>query len=270
MILKYLPVVRKERSPGSKKRYRYLQPAILKCEICGIEREICNLTGRHKRSVEHPCLSCTAEKLGKANQGNAYNLGIRKPKNLIQKGAIYETFSGYLEVYLGRDHGYCHRKDKYVLIHRLIAELMLNRPLKKEELIHHIDGDKQNNSPDNLAICENMQEHRRIHNDLEKLAMVLVANGVIQFDKDTKSYKMPHLKEILNAYRVNSEETYVLDLENMAILSQADELAGGHAYGVDPKARLVQDSEGATTIPLGSRDRVISKRTATYLKKKEG
>jgi hypothetical protein len=260
MILKYLPIVRTERSPGSKRRYRYLQPAILKCEICDKERKVENLTGRHKRAIEHLCLKCTTQKQGKANKGRTgYNLGFRKSKNLIQKVAIYENFSGYLEIYLGQDHGYCNRKDKYVLLHRLIAELMLNRPLTKEELVHHIDGDKQNNNPDNLAICGNMQEHRRIHDDLEKLAMILVANGVIQFDKNTKSYKMPHLKEILDAYRVNSGKTYVLDLENMAILSQADE-----------SDSLNESAEGATTIPLGSRDRVISKRTATYLKKKEG
>ncbi len=70
---------------------------------------------------------------------------------------------------------------------------------------------------------------------------------------------MPHLNEILDAYRVNSGKTYVLDLENMAILSQADK-----------SDSLDELAEGATTIPLGSRDRVISKRTATYLSKKEG
>ena len=251
MILEYLPIVRKERNPGSKRRYRYLQPAILKCELCGNTRKVKNLTGRHKRLDEHPCQSCTARKSGKANLGRTnYNKGLFKPRKQVQKGAIYENFSGYLEIYLGRNHGYCNRKDKYVLLHRLIAELILNRPLERNELVHHIDGDKQNNNPNNLVICKNTQEHRRVHDDLEKLAMILVANGVIQFDRKTNRYRMPHLKEILDAYRVNSGETYVLDIENMAILSQAN-----------------LRSEGATTIPLGSRDQVISKRTTAYLEK---
>lgn len=68
--------------------------------------------------------------------------------------------------------------------------------------------------------------------------MILVANGVIQFDQNTKSYKMPHLNEILDAYRVNSGKTYVLDLKNMAILSQADK-----------SDSLNESAEGATTIP---------------------
>lgn len=79
--------------------------------------------------------------------------------------------------------------------------------------------------------------------------MLLVSHGVIQFDHDTGLYNLPHLREILDAYSVNSEETYVLSIDkagNMAILSQAE----------------ATTLEGATTIPLGSRDQVISKHTA--------
>jgi len=61
---------------------------------------------------------------------------------------------------------------------------------------------------------------------------------------------MPHLEEILGEYRVNSGEPYVLSIQesgNMAILSQAES----------------EGSEGATTIPLGSRSQEASKRTAS-------
>ena len=57
---------------------------------------------------------------------------------------------------------------------------------------------------------------------------------------------MPHLEEILNAYSVNSEKTYSLQISksgDMAILNQADE-----------------PSEGATTILLRSRVQEDSKR----------
>ena len=59
---------------------------------------------------------------------------------------------------------------------------------------------------------------------------------------------MPQLEEILAAYSVNSEKTYVLEIDrlgNMAILSQANSRQNG--------------SEGATTIPLGSRVQENSK-----------
>ena len=39
---------------------------------------------------------------------------------------------------------------KSVRIHRIVMEKKLGRPLKKGEVIHHIDGDNQNNNIDNL------------------------------------------------------------------------------------------------------------------------
>ena len=251
MIVKYLQAVRTERKPGSKKKFRYMQPAILKCELCGVERKVDNLTGKQKASITHVCLSCAAKQNGYANKGkpNA-NRGKVKPQSEVQKGGIYVNSSGYLEIYLGF-HYNPDRKSKYTLLHRLVAELKLQRPLSENEIIHHIDGDRFNNNPNNLFICEDMRDHKRIHTDLHKVALQLVKSGVIQFDPDTKTHFVPHLEEILNVYCVNSGEPYVLSIEksgDMAILSQAES---------------INVSEGATTIPLGSRDQEISKRTAS-------
>lgn len=47
--------------------------------------------------------------------------------------------------------------------HRRVAEEKLGRPLAKGEIVHHIDGDKHNNHPDNLQVMtqsEHMKEHR--------------------------------------------------------------------------------------------------------------
>lgn len=48
-------------------------------------------------------------------------------------------------------------------LHRVIAEQKLGRPLVAGEIVHHKDGDKWNNNPDNLEIMT-QAEHVRIHN----------------------------------------------------------------------------------------------------------
>ena len=46
--------------------------------------------------------------------------------------------------------------------HRVIAEQMLGRPLKSNEVVHHIDGNKHNNQPSNLQVMT-QSAHVRMH-----------------------------------------------------------------------------------------------------------
>ena len=46
--------------------------------------------------------------------------------------------------------------------HRLIMEKMLGRKLRDYEVVHHIDGDKRNNDPENLMVMT-AGDHRRFH-----------------------------------------------------------------------------------------------------------
>lgn len=47
--------------------------------------------------------------------------------------------------------------------HRRVAELMLARELNPGEVVHHVDGNKRNNSPDNLIIFSSQSEHAAWH-----------------------------------------------------------------------------------------------------------
>lgn len=58
----------------------------------------------------------------------------------------------------------------------------MNRKLRDGEVVHHIDGDKLNNTPDNLVVFENQSTHRKAHAQLESLSMSLVKAGAIKWD----------------------------------------------------------------------------------------
>ena len=53
--------------------------------------------------------------------------------------------------------------------HRAAAEAILGRELRPGEVVHHIDGDKRNNSPENLWIFPSQAEHARWHMELRKI-----------------------------------------------------------------------------------------------------
>jgi len=72
---------------------------------------------------------------------------VRKRDKRGKFAAEHGTFvdsKGYLTISAG--------PLRMVRVHRLIAAAKLGRPLKKDEDVHHRDGDKLNCAPDNLEI----------------------------------------------------------------------------------------------------------------------
>jgi len=53
--------------------------------------------------------------------------------------------------------------------HRVIAEQILGRSLHQGEIVHHIDGNRRNNKPENLQVFSSQAEHAATHKRWDNL-----------------------------------------------------------------------------------------------------
>jgi len=71
--------------------------------------------------------------------------------------------------FIDHNHPLAHA-DGTVYYHRHVASLKLGRWLRSGEHVHHIDGNRENNSPDNLIVLSN-SEHQKMHKKTKRIAL---------------------------------------------------------------------------------------------------
>ena len=84
---------------------------------------------------------------------------------------------------------------KPVYQHRDVVEKQIGRPLKSDEIVHHINFDKDDNSLNNLHVFQGRAAHRTAHMSFESIVPVLMQNDIITFDRKTGLYALNLHKE---------------------------------------------------------------------------
>ena len=74
----------------------------------------------------------------------------RKSSSLTRSHKTYVTKKGYRRF-----------KGSGTYVHRWVEERKLGRKLRSGEVVHHIDGNSLNNSPNSLKVYKNQSQHMR-------------------------------------------------------------------------------------------------------------
>lgn len=91
-------------------------------------------------------------------------MNCTRENNNNWRGGRVKTQHGYILIRVGTKHPLADCRG-YAYEHRLVMFKKLGRQLERHEKIHHIDGDRTNNVPDNLMLVFGNAEHYFEHRD---------------------------------------------------------------------------------------------------------
>ena len=94
--------------------------------------------------------------------------GIRPPEGVGVRFKPGERPWNWRGKPIQTNHGYLRVSGSTRYVHSIIAEEALGRPLKKGEVVHHINGNKIDNRNYNLLICANWY-NRWLHERMSRL-----------------------------------------------------------------------------------------------------
>lgn len=114
------------------------------CETCG---QPCRV---YRSPSARPARFCSLTCLGAAQVGPRNPAFVPGPK---------PDRNGYRRI--------CVDERGPIYEHRWVMEQIVGRRLRDEEVVHHIDLDKANNSPSNLLLLPDQATHMRVHASLE-------------------------------------------------------------------------------------------------------
>src|SRR3990167_1747276 len=123
--------------------------------------EVCKKPYTTYHTISHTC-SRICWKNHKETKKRA-NKHLKKARDIRSSTAkhSYNDGYGYIMIYCPH-HPKINKKKPYIREHRLIMEKHIGRFLHKEEVIHNIDGNRSNNSVENLELLPNHSIHMKM------------------------------------------------------------------------------------------------------------
>lgn len=119
------------------------------CKICGSTKDV--ITNRRLKFYGY-CRKCMY-----ASRNSYKYEGMHE---VVRKDGYVYLSGSFLKDYKGG----CLLASNEVPKHRYVMEQHLGRPLKSSEIVHHIDGNKQNNDISNLMLLDDQAAHAAFHN----------------------------------------------------------------------------------------------------------
>lgn len=115
------------------------------------------------------------------------SLRIGESHPLYRGGKTHDSF-GYVQL-SSKSHGEDYRKRE----HRVVMERKIGRPLASNEIVHHINGNKADNRPENLELMSRA-DHAREHH-AQGATLVCASCGL------TRWYQPAQIERLLMPYR---------------------------------------------------------------------
>lgn len=144
------------------------------CDWCGAKIERYQSQVKPHNFCSRECLANYSSKQknpnGYAQLKNYEGMSKHMTRLNVELNPSRMTFPVRAKLSMGRKgtgDGKSYAKSFGVHTHRMVAERMLGRKLLPGEVVHHIDGNKQNNRPENLMVFSCQSEHFKWHKEHE-------------------------------------------------------------------------------------------------------
>lgn len=115
---------------------------------------------RRKKKVER-----YGAALADVNMSGCHGNHARGADNGRWRGGRFRTSHGYIAVRVPPDHPHAwgaHPRLKYAYEHIVVAMKFLGRPLRQDEVVHHLNENKEDNRKENLEVLTR-REHAAHH-----------------------------------------------------------------------------------------------------------